>query len=171
MNTYEYRHASTARKNAILPGDVHPALRAASNSIARNALDAGLPAPVFPVATPKTDSAVLPLGSEFFIDKVWEAYRVSAGHRSQLTITEARERHEASLIARRAMEIRADNYRIGGPEAAFMAKQEVEFTPKPSDKTIGEVIATARQLKQVAFDAGQKMSHFEAVEQASKRFR
>jgi hypothetical protein len=52
-----------------------------------------------------------------------------------------------------------------------MAKREVEFTPKPSDKTIGEVIATARQLKQVAFDAGQKMSHFEAVEQASKRFR
>ena len=146
MNTYEYRHASTVRKNAILPGDVHPALRSTSNSIARNALDAGLPAPVFPVATPKNDSAVLPVGSEFFINQVWDAYRVSAGHRSQLTITEARERYEASLIARRAMEIRADNYRIGGPEAAFMAKREVEFTPKPSDKTIGEVIATARVI-------------------------
>ena len=96
MNTYEYRHASTVRKNAILPGDVHPALRSTSNSIARNALDAGLPAPVFPVATPKNDSAVLPVGSEFFINQVWDAYRVSAGHRSQLTITEARERYPSS---------------------------------------------------------------------------
>lgn len=129
-----------------------------------------MPQPVLPVTPPKTDSTVLPLGSVFFIREVAAIQETARGARSALTIPQARERYQGFVAARRVMELRAQNHRLSAAEADHIARTEIENTPRPSDQTISEVIATARQLMAVGQPNGCKVELFAAIDEAAKRF-
>lgn len=128
------------------------------------------PQPVLPVTPPKIDSAVLPIGSVFLIKEVAQIQNTAQGARSSLTIPQARERYQAGIAANRVMELRAQNHRLSAAEAAHIASVEIEHTPRPSDQTIAEVIATARQLMAVGQPNGGKIELFAAIDEAAKRF-
>lgn len=128
------------------------------------------PQPVLPITKPKTDSTVLPLGSVFFIRAVAQTQNDAQGARSALTVTQARERYQAGIAANRVMELRAQNHRLSAAEAAHIASVELEHTPRPSDQTIAEVIATARQLMGIGKPNGGRLELFEAIDEAAKRF-
>ena len=129
-----------------------------------------MPSPVLPITPPKTDSTTLPLGSVFFIQEVAKVQDAAKGPRSELTVTQARERYEGFIVARRVMELREANRRLSPAEADHIARTELAYTPKPSDRTIAEVIATAKQLMAVGLADGNKIELFKAIDMAAERF-